>query len=299
MNDRKQHVIEVAHQLFLDKGFQATSIQDILDYSGISKGTFYNYFSSKNELLKELFKTIFIKLEKDRNELLIGQDPSNIEIFIKQIELQMKTNRKKMVVPLFEEITSSNDADLKEFIRKGQLRMLRWLNTRFMDIFGQDKAPYLLDISIMFLGILHHTLRYYSLAYSPHTNIHKVIRYCVERMVKMVDEVSEAKAQLIEPQLLDSWLPELKKKEYILKKEVSQSVSALKKMLKSEDEQAKYFELLDFIQDEIFNSKMPRKFLIESAILTLVASITDPEWRKGINILQKHIKEYYIQLDEE
>ena len=55
MNDRKQHVINKAHQLFIDKGFQATSIQDILDYSGISKGTFYNYFSSKNELLIAIF----------------------------------------------------------------------------------------------------------------------------------------------------------------------------------------------------------------------------------------------------
>ena len=57
MNDRKQHVIKMAHQLFIEKGFQATSIQDILDYSGISKGTFYNYFSSKSELLIAIFKT--------------------------------------------------------------------------------------------------------------------------------------------------------------------------------------------------------------------------------------------------
>ncbi|MGA9287974.1 MAG: helix-turn-helix domain-containing protein, partial [Anaerobacillus sp.] len=63
MNDRKQHVIKMAHQLFIDRGFQATSIQDILDYSGISKGTFYNYFSSKNELLIALFKALYGSME--------------------------------------------------------------------------------------------------------------------------------------------------------------------------------------------------------------------------------------------
>src|SRR5690606_34032782 len=104
MNDRKQHVVKMAHQLLIDKGFQATSIQDILDYSGISKGTFYNYFSSKNELLIALFKTIYKKLEQDRNELLIGKDPTNIEIFIKQIELQMNTNRTNKLISLFEEV---------------------------------------------------------------------------------------------------------------------------------------------------------------------------------------------------
>lgn len=86
MKDRKQHVIKMAHQLFIDKGFQATSIQDILDYSGIAKGTFYNYFSSKNELLIALFTTLYKQMEKERNDLLIGQDPSDIEIFIKQME---------------------------------------------------------------------------------------------------------------------------------------------------------------------------------------------------------------------
>ena len=65
MKDRKLHVIKMSHQLFIEKGFLATSIQDILNYSGISKGTFYNYFSSKNELLMELFKSIYIKLEKN------------------------------------------------------------------------------------------------------------------------------------------------------------------------------------------------------------------------------------------
>ncbi len=56
MNNRKQQVVKNAHHLFfVEKGFQAISIQDIIDYSGISKGTFYNYFSSKNELLTSCF----------------------------------------------------------------------------------------------------------------------------------------------------------------------------------------------------------------------------------------------------
>lgn len=48
MNKRKKHVMDKAHELFIENGFQHTSIQDILAASNISKGTFYNYFSSKN-----------------------------------------------------------------------------------------------------------------------------------------------------------------------------------------------------------------------------------------------------------
>ncbi len=46
MIDRKQHVVNMAHPLFINKGVQSTSVQDILEYSGISKGTFFTYFSS-------------------------------------------------------------------------------------------------------------------------------------------------------------------------------------------------------------------------------------------------------------
>ena len=117
MNDRKQQVINKAHQLFIDKGFQATSIQDILEFSGISKGTFYNYFSSKNELLIAIFKNVFKQVEQGRNELLIGQDPSNIEIFIKQIEIQLKTNYENKLISLFEEVYFSKDEELKQYIK--------------------------------------------------------------------------------------------------------------------------------------------------------------------------------------
>ncbi|WP_442956966.1 TetR/AcrR family transcriptional regulator [Planococcus sp. MB-3u-03] len=44
----KQQIINAAHRLFIQKGYNASSIQDILDEAGISKGTFYNYFTSKS-----------------------------------------------------------------------------------------------------------------------------------------------------------------------------------------------------------------------------------------------------------
>ncbi|RFU68544.1 TetR/AcrR family transcriptional regulator [Bacillus sp. V59.32b] len=269
MNERKEHVIKAAHHLFTDNGFQNTSIQDILDYSGISKGTFYNYFSSKNELLITLFTTLYKKLEKDRNELLIGQDPSNIEIFIKQIELQMKTNRANKLITLFEEVLVLNDPDFKEFMKQGQFRMIRWLYHRFIDIFSESKKPYLLDCAIMFLGILHHNLKYQAIATQSNQSIHHVVRYSVERIVKIVDEVSVAGDQLIQPELLDSWLPNNQKTDPALQQKLSHTLLELRKTLGDNQDQAKYMELLDFIQDELLNSKNPRKFLVESALLSL------------------------------
>lgn len=297
MNDRKQHVIQMAHQLFIDKGFQATSIQDILDYSGISKGTFYNYFSSKNELLIALFKSLFVRLEKDRNELLIGQDPSNIDIFIKQIDLQMKMNRTNKLMTLFEEVIYSNDEELNQFIKNGHLRMIRWVYGRFNDIFGEDKKPYLLDCAIMFTAILNHNLKYYAYSHTPDPNFHSVIQYSVARIAKIVEEVSESGHQLFKPEILDTWLPACKKASQAYQQKLYHSILAFKKALNQHKDPQKYTELLDFIQDELIHSKEPRRFLIESALLSLKTDEVCSE-KKELHKLEQLIEQYFTHLNE-
>mgnify|MGYP001210726055 CR=1 FL=1 len=53
-DERRQEILETAQRLFYSHGYEATSIQSIIDQVGIAKGTFYHYFSSKTHLLDEL-----------------------------------------------------------------------------------------------------------------------------------------------------------------------------------------------------------------------------------------------------
>ena len=48
---RKQDILAAASELFLKKGYTATSIQDILDVLGCTKGSFYHHFQTKFEVL--------------------------------------------------------------------------------------------------------------------------------------------------------------------------------------------------------------------------------------------------------
>ncbi|EKN67551.1 TetR/AcrR family transcriptional regulator [Neobacillus bataviensis LMG 21833] len=299
MYNRKQNVIKMAQQLFIEKGYQATSIQDILDYSGISKGTFYNYFASKNELLIGIYKSVYKKLEQERNELLIGQDPADLEIFIKQLEMQMITNRKNKLITIYEEVMASNDSELKQFIQKSRLNALRWLYLRFIDIFGEDKKPYLLDCAIMFQGILQHNVQYNRRAHKTGEKIGPVVRYCVARLVKMVEEVSESGDQLLEPALLEKWLPNgsrnkqgLKEKLFHLSGTIRKSVSKNKS---SDDDEEKHLELLEFIQDELLHSNNPRKYLIKSALTSMNGYAC---CNKELQQLETLIDDYFRQLDE-
>lgn len=65
---RKKKVLDTAHRLFIEKGYQATSIQDIIDEAEISKGTFYNYFASKKDCLLAIIEFIEAEGKQKRME---------------------------------------------------------------------------------------------------------------------------------------------------------------------------------------------------------------------------------------
>ena len=48
---RRREILVVARELFVKKGYEQTSINDILKIVDIAKGTFYYYFTSKEEVL--------------------------------------------------------------------------------------------------------------------------------------------------------------------------------------------------------------------------------------------------------
>jgi AcrR family transcriptional regulator len=51
---RQTQIMEIALRLFSQKGYHATSIDDIIGEAGIVKGTFYLHFESKHNLLESI-----------------------------------------------------------------------------------------------------------------------------------------------------------------------------------------------------------------------------------------------------
>jgi AcrR family transcriptional regulator len=52
--DTKQHILETAFKLFLQKSYKATTLKDIIQETGLSNGGFYHHFESKEQLFKEV-----------------------------------------------------------------------------------------------------------------------------------------------------------------------------------------------------------------------------------------------------
>ena len=53
---KRQEILQSAHVCFAEKGFEASTVDDIVARSGLSKGAIYNYFKSKDEIYLALME---------------------------------------------------------------------------------------------------------------------------------------------------------------------------------------------------------------------------------------------------
>jgi len=65
----KDEIISASILLFDDKGYSETSIKDIVDNIGVTKGSFYYYFKSKQELLKDIQLNYINRLLNDQDDI--------------------------------------------------------------------------------------------------------------------------------------------------------------------------------------------------------------------------------------
>lgn len=70
VSGKKERILASAKKLILEKGFVKTSVEDITNYVGIAKGSFYTYYSSKDELLGSIIKEV-LELRREKLENLL------------------------------------------------------------------------------------------------------------------------------------------------------------------------------------------------------------------------------------
>ena len=70
---RKQELLKIAYEMFLARGYENTSVDDIIEEAQIAKGTYYYYFSSKEQMLEEVIEQM-IESETEMAKQIIGSE---------------------------------------------------------------------------------------------------------------------------------------------------------------------------------------------------------------------------------
>jgi len=141
----KRKIVSAAWQLFYEQGYDDTTIEEIVEVSGTSKGSFYHYFEGKDALLSSLSYLFDEKYE----ELMEVMDP-NLSPIDKLIYLNQE---------LFLMIENTVSIDLlcqlfsSQLITKGERHLLDSNRTyykllRQITLDGQQKGYFKEDLSI-------------------------------------------------------------------------------------------------------------------------------------------------------
>jgi len=65
----KSKIVDAAWRLFYEQGYDDTTVEDIIEESGTSKGSFYHYFAGKDALLSSLSYLFDEKYEEIEEEI--------------------------------------------------------------------------------------------------------------------------------------------------------------------------------------------------------------------------------------
>lgn len=135
--DKRKQIMDAAVKLFAEKGFHAASISLIAKEAGISKGLMYNYFDSKETLLKEIMdeltNQVMDLMNPDHDDEITSQE---MEDFFSLIIKLLKENHEhwklyfqlSMKKDVFEIIQKDYNS---ERIQKSQALIYKYFEERF------------------------------------------------------------------------------------------------------------------------------------------------------------------------
>ncbi len=212
MNNRKRQIISAARKLFIEKGYADTSIVDIIAAANISKGTFYNHFSSKSECLIAILEETREEAVNRRYEVALNRDLSDINVLIEQISLLMHVNRERNIVRIFESISGNTDHEVKTILEKHLILEMNWLANRFVDVFGEETRNVSFECAVYAIGMMQNALKTFLIATGQFGNPELIIRSVVRNIGYLIPHFLENQEQIITPNILQALLDKIEHK---------------------------------------------------------------------------------------
>lgn len=99
-NDLEQHIINVARQVFIEKGFVETSMSDIAAAAGINRSGLHYYFRTKDRMFEAVFADIVSQFVPAIQHILTQDTPIG-ERAEKVIDVYLATMLKNPSLPMF------------------------------------------------------------------------------------------------------------------------------------------------------------------------------------------------------
>ena len=124
--ERRDEIIAVAQRLVYTKGYEHMTIQDILDEIRISKGAFYHYFDSKQQLLEALIEYILHEAQQVITPIVNDAGLPALEKLRRSIDTvaSWKTARKDYLIALLRNWYADENAIVRQKIQSSTVKQI-------------------------------------------------------------------------------------------------------------------------------------------------------------------------------
>ncbi|WP_379969797.1 TetR/AcrR family transcriptional regulator [Ectobacillus sp. sgz5001026] len=272
MNTRKKEIITEATKLFSQKGYLATSIQEIVERSGMSKGTFYNYFNSKEELILSCIKHHYELLNEKLN-VITNQNLDEKTKFMKQLQalLEHSFEHRDFTQLQMQEQTLRENELIRQLLFKVRAQLLTWLHRRLIKVYGDRISLYALDCATILKGMLREYISYIVFDQKPVTP-EEVIFFLMRRMDAIVVSFTKDEKPLLNEYLMENFLhvEALEKQE--CHKQIILIISRIRDVIDSltisQKQRDKLVLSLDAIEHEFSQTQQePREHIVQGLLL--------------------------------
>jgi AcrR family transcriptional regulator len=154
-----QRLLNVARTLFAEKGFEGTSVQDVVVAAGVTKGAMYHYFSSKDDLLYEIYGRV-LRMQMERLEKFVSQEgPVEERLHAAAADVVATTIENLDSTTIFFRSLHQLSEEKQKEIRRERRRYHETF--RAMVVEGQQSGVFREDVSAdlcvdFFFGSVHH-----------------------------------------------------------------------------------------------------------------------------------------------
>jgi len=277
MPEKKKQILLSAMKLFASKGYVQTTMQEVASFCKMSKGSVYQYYSSKDELLLNIFM-YQSKLLKDRLLMLEREkQPNSREQLIRKIGVYLHIwheHPEFIKMQMRDNTEHTTSKELREHMQQMSKFNVETLMESLQDIYGEQFSPYMLD-SATLLSSLIFTYMYMKLFDDVPIEMDSISRF----IVTIMDYVAEGMLKYGPEPLLNGSMfgfgdeEHLKPKQLhplVLVKQLREAVESMD-IDSTEKESWNKQDVLDSIQvlEEELLQVRPRKVILLGMLLNL------------------------------
>lgn len=284
MNNRKKIVARHALDLFIENGIANTSIQQIIQKAGISKGTFYNYFSSKMECIEEILEHARYEATLMRSELMVGKDAEDLDVLIEQVCVMSQINRQLGINLLFEEMLHSGEHEVKNIVIRHRLSELNWFSKRLVEVFGEPLRPHAFEAAVLFYGMTYRLMTTAKLIQQHSLSTKDITKQTLHYLSLIIDSLVHENRAVLDVEKLRSF-----KKIYHSKLTISPEL-ILEELMKLNEVQLSngQRQIVEAVTEE-FKREEPRPVVMNALLKTMLEKFQSSEKLHDVKLISSYI----------